>query len=61
MYVWKFKIEYADASIKTDWICMNAGETIKEAQSRVGVIIDKLEADSAVSRLYVQRRTMPGI
>jgi len=61
MYIWKLKIEYADGNIKTDWICMNVGETIKEAQSRVGVIIDKLEADAAVSRLYVQRRTMPGI
>lgn len=61
MYIWKLKIEYADGNIKTDWICMNVGETIKEAQSRVSVIIDKLEADSKVSSLYVQRRTMPGI
>lgn len=61
MYVWKFKIEYADTSVKTDWICMNAGETINEAQSRVNNIIDNLEASSEVSRLYVQRRTVPGI
>ena len=61
MYIWKLKIEYADGNIKTDWICMKDGETIKEARSRVGTIIDKLEADSSVTRLYVQRRTVPTI
>ncbi len=61
MYIWKLKIEYADGNVKTDWICMNTGETIKEAQSRVDNIVDELEANSSVSRLYVQRRTMPGI
>ena len=61
MYVWKFKIEFTDGNIKTDWVCMNPGETIKEARSRVNGIINKLEADSSVSRLYVQRRTVPGI
>ena len=61
MYVWKLKIQFEDGNVKTDWICMKEGETIKEAQSRVNIVIDKLESDSNVSRLYVQRRTVPGI
>jgi hypothetical protein len=61
MYIWKLKIEYADGNIKTDWICMNDGETIKEAQSRVDSMVDNLEANTKVSSLYVQRRTVPTI
>jgi len=61
MYIWKLVIKYADGYVKTDWICPNQNESIKQTQNRVDKIVDEIETNPKVKSVHLQRRTVPGI